>query len=809
MHALFLWVGLATAADLDADGCDDAIAHACVHPTSTVAVGAVIGRGAHVGPGIDVGVAQIGARAMLVGHAFGGPLTVGDGAVVGRRAVVGADATFGDLDVAADVVIGPRLLAGDGGTIGYGARLGSDVELVGEAVIGNLATIGDRVVVSGSVGRATVVADDARVDGVVGADAFVASDAVVHEGARVGRGAVIGAGVVVQAGARVGRGAEIGAHAIVQGRVRAGVEVSSCKRVSVGVVADVGQALPTIPGCTASGVVRPLVACASDDATCAASCGAAGGTWLGATCDCSASPLGPIWNRTTCADPEAIAHPVSARCVAAGGDWQGAACGCDDFPSGHEWNGFTCYDDSGGYQTACEASGGVWQPWQYAVGYDERSCDCTDLGVGFGPDNDGACVDGSAGEAAICDATGGHWVLRQGWCSCQTAGPNYSWDEGVGCHPSPEEESCGSTGGVWHDLVCDCATAGPGAVWDGSTCGTPQEADACIASGGSWTESGCACGPSSEWDPSRWTCQASDPAACASSGGTFIGGACDCSAVGPIARYAGPGAGCQIDGEAQTCEAAGGVWYGPSSTCDCPGTELWSGQCTTVAEHQCVYDGHTWTGTTCECAHGFDWNGRSCVYSDEAYLCEYEDPIGGAWDDAADTCDCGHPGAGMWDSALWICDTERLPEAACESEGGSWAGGTCECPWYQSWTGQHCVYDPTLEGCDRTGGVWVGLLETCECPSGRPDEWDASARVCEFEENPNCAAAGGAWTGFTCDCPGYDRWNRDLGHCVYDFEKQECLDDYYTPAYWHVDRDECICPSGGWSYNGILGDCQF
>jgi sulfatase modifying factor 1 len=262
------WVtmpSVALAADLNADGCEDAafLANgACIHPTATIGSGSTLGPGARLGaaaalgPDVAVGAgAVLAPRVTIVGNGGGGAKSIGASTSVGRRTTIGADSTLGGANtVAADVVTGTHLVTESGAVVGYGAVLGDHVTLRSGATVGNLAQLGDwaEVGVGAQLGRAAQVADGggagpgvglgARIDGDVGADVIVGAGVRVDPGARVSRGAALGGGATVGASARVGREAIVGFRATLEpgAVVRAGGTVLPGARVSTGDVVGRG-----------------------------------------------------------------------------------------------------------------------------------------------------------------------------------------------------------------------------------------------------------------------------------------------------------------------------------------------------------------------------------------------------------------------------------------------------------------------------------------------------------------------------------------------------------------------------------------
>jgi acyl-[acyl carrier protein]--UDP-N-acetylglucosamine O-acyltransferase len=245
-----IWLALlglphpALAADVDNNGCDDAIAAAngaCVHPTADLG-GNSVGNRSYVGPYTRfIGDVVLAPRASFAGSSTSTFRTITGATSVGRRASIGFDANLGPGNSwAADVAAGDRLSAGAAVTVGYGALLGDDVTLGNGASIGSLVDLGDHVEIGDdvSVGRESQVAsgtagEPTQVLGSVGADVQIGSGAIVDTSARVATGSTIAAGAWVQSGARIGRRVTVQAGAVVgtgstvrQGStIQAGVEV--------------------------------------------------------------------------------------------------------------------------------------------------------------------------------------------------------------------------------------------------------------------------------------------------------------------------------------------------------------------------------------------------------------------------------------------------------------------------------------------------------------------------------------------------------------------------------------------------------
>jgi UDP-3-O-[3-hydroxymyristoyl] glucosamine N-acyltransferase len=280
-----LLVPLTLAADLDADGVDDAVDNClgvanssqsdtngdgrgddCVHPTATVHPSVVLGSGARVGAGAVLGPAAVlGVGAVVaprarLDSAVSAPVTVGDAAVVGRRSVVGGGSTVGTgVVISPDATVGSGVALGFGAVVGYGAHVDGPATIADFTVVGPFARIRHHAeLASGaSVGRAAdvgvgvSVGVDARVgpDVRLGVLVAVGPNARLNRGADVDDHAVIGPGVAVGRDVVVGYGARFGANA----RVRAGVVV-----LPNGSVAEEARVLADVPCCTANPSISPL-----------------------------------------------------------------------------------------------------------------------------------------------------------------------------------------------------------------------------------------------------------------------------------------------------------------------------------------------------------------------------------------------------------------------------------------------------------------------------------------------------------------------------------------------------------------------
>jgi NDP-sugar pyrophosphorylase family protein len=237
-----LW-GVAGAADVDADGVDDAIDACPTVPSHDVArfaanracvAGAAASSGATIGAAAQVGAVSPEVQAMptsVAGANIGARATIEHGAIVesgvsvGRRATVGANTWIGaDSFLAADTFIGHSVGNPGGGsieslTLGYGSYVEHDAAIGDGVVIGNLVTLGEgaEIGADSKVGRGARLDAGARVgEGArVGAAAWLGADAFLDDYVTLGAGATVGAGAQIGAGVTLRRGAEVFEGAVV------------------------------------------------------------------------------------------------------------------------------------------------------------------------------------------------------------------------------------------------------------------------------------------------------------------------------------------------------------------------------------------------------------------------------------------------------------------------------------------------------------------------------------------------------------------------------------------------------------------
>ncbi|MFT6161808.1 MAG: UDP-3-O-[3-hydroxymyristoyl] glucosamine N-acyltransferase [Myxococcota bacterium] len=230
-------VGLASvanAADLDANGCDDAIEavnDACVDPSATVDPSASIAAHASIGADVSIGAgATIAPRARIQG-ASGVTTSIGDNVLVGRTTQIGAGAVIGeDATLGRNVVVATNLDAAFGSSVGYASTLGNDVTLGSNSVVGNLVALGDYTTLGSSavLARGVQVASGADAStgttilGVVGPETYIGWGSTVSVTARIRKLTTIGNNVDIGAGVRVARGATIHADVTLESNVRIG-----------------------------------------------------------------------------------------------------------------------------------------------------------------------------------------------------------------------------------------------------------------------------------------------------------------------------------------------------------------------------------------------------------------------------------------------------------------------------------------------------------------------------------------------------------------------------------------------------------
>mgnify|MGYP001179978970 CR=1 FL=1 len=255
---LVLLATLGLAADLDADGVDDALDNcvyianpnqsdtnadgygdACAHPTASVGADVIIARGGYIDAGATVGSgvlvvrgtvgagAQVGNDAVVYGSIAAetpssGPAIVGTGAVLGHRGTIAPGARIGDHaviygPVGTRAVVGDRSIIGRGGELAPLVQVGSDTWL--RATVGLSSSIGDRVAIGRAVlGRRVTVHDGVR----IGTFVTIGDDAVIGDGARLRWSVTVGDDAQIGADASLAHDAVIGADAIVGQDARVG-----------------------------------------------------------------------------------------------------------------------------------------------------------------------------------------------------------------------------------------------------------------------------------------------------------------------------------------------------------------------------------------------------------------------------------------------------------------------------------------------------------------------------------------------------------------------------------------------------------
>lgn len=269
---LSLLASVASAADLDGDGCEDSYFtanSACVSPLATMGSGTTIGAstdvGAYAALGADIALganATVSARSTVIGRvSASGARPIGDGTIIARGATIGADQSIGaDNIIGRSVDAGERLQTQNDVTIGYAAELGDDVTMGANVTLGTLVHVGNNTTVAPStvMARGVDIADSpssATIAGVIGPEVTIGAGADIDSTARIRKSADLGANVTVMAGARIGRDVQIGDGATIGANVRlaAGVTVTANTLVPEDTIVQQGDIYdnPQTTGCVA------------------------------------------------------------------------------------------------------------------------------------------------------------------------------------------------------------------------------------------------------------------------------------------------------------------------------------------------------------------------------------------------------------------------------------------------------------------------------------------------------------------------------------------------------------------------------
>lgn len=262
LTVLSLALSIASAADLDEDGCEDSfdIANgACVDPDATLASGVTVGATAVVGTLADIGAdtalgagTYIGARTTIAGRsALSGARPIGADTIIGRSADIGIDHNIGiNNTIGRTVQAGERLTTEANVAIGYGTVLGDDVTLRSGSVVGNVSSIGGNTDVAASavISRGVTILDStgtASIAGVIGPNVSMGADNDIASTARIRKSATLGNNVTVLDGARISRDAIIGNDVTIGAgaRIGAGATVTATTVVGPGVVVPRGETL--------------------------------------------------------------------------------------------------------------------------------------------------------------------------------------------------------------------------------------------------------------------------------------------------------------------------------------------------------------------------------------------------------------------------------------------------------------------------------------------------------------------------------------------------------------------------------------
>jgi len=203
---------------------------------------------------------------------------------------------------------------------------------------------------------------------------------------------------------------------------------------------------------------------------------------------------------------------------------------------------------------------------------------------------------------------------------------------------------CADAGGTYDEFTatCDCSAFGEGQVLNDDTV-TP------------------ACVPGI------------DELNCTGSGGAWMGGLCNCIALG--IGYAWDGAACSIVAtEGSVCIEDLGVWS--DDDCDCAPNRQWDSvywSCLPTDEASCPDDAF-WDGAACDCSSfgpHYLWTGTGCAADSAWANCG---ATGGIYYGYFGLCDCG---GYTWDTTVSICPSAA--EAVCAFIGGTWDDPTSSC----------------------------------------------------------------------------------------------------------------------------------
>ena len=257
---LSLTLSIASAADLDEDGCEDVYFDAnsaCVAASATIGSGVTVGASAVVGELASVGAdttlgsnAFVGARTTVIGRvSLAGARPIGANTVLGRGVFIDADHEIGaDNTIGRSVDVGERLETEANVAIGYGSILGDDVTLRSGAVVGNLSGLGAKTTVETNavLARGVTVLDSltaGSIGGIIGPNVSIGGDNAIDATARIRKDATLGDDVIVLGGARIARGATIGDGVTIgaNARIGAGAQVTATTLVPDGTVIARGE----------------------------------------------------------------------------------------------------------------------------------------------------------------------------------------------------------------------------------------------------------------------------------------------------------------------------------------------------------------------------------------------------------------------------------------------------------------------------------------------------------------------------------------------------------------------------------------